>query len=92
MLVAPDGYIIAIIVHGPYFADGQNNDASCLKDDLENNISGLKGWLKEEDIFIIDRGYRDCIEYLQSIGIQSEMPKYLEKGLKQNSAEEANES
>lgn len=90
MLVAPDGYIIA--VHGPYFADGQNNDASCLKDDLENDISGLKGWLEEEDIFIVDRGYRDCIEYLQSIGIQSEMPKYLEKGLKQHSAEEANQS
>ena len=49
-------------------------------------------WIQEDDIFIVDRGFRDAIPLLQDLGIQAEMPKFMIKGQKQLSTEDANSS
>jgi len=74
MLVAPNGHILD--VHGPYFSDSRNNDANILRDQLRDDIGGLRAWLEEGDIFLVDRGYRDAIQLLQQIGIRVKMPGF----------------
>lgn len=38
LVVAPDGYILDI--HGPYFSDSRNNDASMLQNEMDT--AGLR--------------------------------------------------
>ncbi|XP_061179571.1 uncharacterized protein LOC133188208 [Saccostrea echinata] len=90
MIVGTDGYILDAI--GPYLADGRNNDASILTSIMKNDTERLKTWLSDGDIFVLDRGFRDCRDFLQQMGFRTQMPCYLEKGKKQHSTEEANES
>lgn len=90
MIVAPDGYILD--VHGPYFSDSANNDASILIQQLQDNINGLRDWLQEDDVFVVDRGYRDSLDYLEALGIRTKMPSFLRQGQRQFTTEEANES
>ena len=78
MVVGTDGYILSVL--GPYLADGKNNDASILKDMLESNVEELRDWFQEDDLFVVDRGFRDCLEFLESLGLKNEMPDFLPKG------------
>ena len=57
----------------------------------ENELKfyNLDAWLQECDLTVADRGFRDLIDLLQSIGFRTEMPEYLSKGQKQHSREEA---
>lgn len=88
VIVTTTGYFLA--VHGPYLADAKNNDASILTHIIKNNIDDIKHWVNENDIFIVDRGFRDALPLLEEIGIKGEMPKFLKKGEKQMSTEDAN--
>lgn len=88
MVVASDGYILSVL--GPYLADYGNNDANITKHILNNNLEEVRSWLRKDDIFIVDRGFRDAVEYLEGIGLKVEMPSYLTKGKKQHTVEEAN--
>jgi len=90
MCVLPDGYILD--AQGPYYADSRNNDAATLKDNLSRNPHGLKAFLQPGDVIIVDRGYRDCLEYLEELGLETEMPRYPQRGEKQHSTEDANAS
>ena len=47
--------------------------------------------LQEEDVIVLDRGFRDVIDALESIGIDCKMPAYLSKGLSQHPTDEANQ-
>ena len=88
VIVGTDGYILSIL--GPYYA--KNNDGSITKHILKTNTEGMKSWLNDNDIFIVDRGFRDVSAYLVEEGFNVEMPQYLRKGNKQHNAEEANTS
>lgn len=90
LIVAPDGYILDI--HGPYFSDSRNNDASILKVEFEENVAGIDQWFQVGDVFLMDRGYRDSVPYLQNKGMHCKMPAVLERGQRQLSTEAANES
>ena len=90
MIVGTDGYILDAI--GPYLADGRNNDASILIIIMKNDTERLKTWLSDGDIFVLDRGFRDCTDILQQLGFRTQMPCYLDKGKKQHTTEEANKS
>ncbi|XP_033739141.1 uncharacterized protein LOC117326498 [Pecten maximus] len=90
VIVTTSGYYISII--GPYLADSNNNDASILNHILKTNVEDIRSWIKEEDIFIVDRGFRDSILLLEDLGIKAEMPRFLVKGQKQMSTEDANMS
>lgn len=89
VIVGTDGYILDVI--GPYFADSSNNDASITKHFLRHSHLA-RSWFKENDVFIVDRGFRDAVDFLEEAGFQVKMPCYLPKGSKQHSTEEANMS
>ncbi|OWF49584.1 uncharacterized protein LOC110451517 isoform X2 [Mizuhopecten yessoensis] len=90
IVVSTTGYFITVL--GPYFADYKNNDASILKHILHNNIEDIKNWVEENDIFIVDRGFRDSLELLEDLGIKAEMPCFMQKGQKQMTTQDANAS
>ncbi|XP_043469676.1 uncharacterized protein LOC122503266 [Leptopilina heterotoma] len=90
MIVAPDGYILAI--QGPYFSDSRNNDASILRNEFEKDADRMRHWFQENDIVIVDRGYRDATELLEQLGIVCKMTAHLERGRNQLSTKEANAS
>ncbi|XP_062580526.1 uncharacterized protein LOC134242456 [Saccostrea cucullata] len=90
MIVGTDGYILAVL--GPYLADGRNNDAAILKSIIKQNVDEIQTWLERDDLLVVDRGFRDSIGFLDSLGINSEMPDYLSRGSKQHTTEEANHS
>lgn len=90
VIVSTTGYIVSVL--GPYFADHKNNDASILKHNFQTNMENIKDWLQQDDVLIVDRGFRDSISFLESLGIQAQMPAFLPKGQKQHTADEANSS
>jgi len=90
VVVSITGYFVTVV--GPYLSDSKNNDASILKHMLNTNVEDIKQWVQEDDIFIVDRGFRDSLELLEDLGIKAEMPSFMIKGQKQMSVDEANSS
>ena len=88
VVVTTTGHFVAIL--GPYLA--KNNDASILNHMLQRNINDIKEFIKEDDIFVVDRGFRDSLSLLEDLGIQTEMPAFMKKGDKQMSDNDANTS
>lgn len=75
---------------GSLFFNTQNNNANILINDFERDIEGMRNWFQDQDIFIIDRGYRDAILTLQKLGVNIQMPSLLERGQSQLSTKDAN--
>ncbi|XP_062619312.1 uncharacterized protein LOC134280876 [Saccostrea cucullata] len=90
VIVTTSGYFVSVL--GPYLSDFKNNDASILTHIIKTNVEDIKKWVKDEDIFVVDRGFRDAIPLLEDLGIQAEMPKFMSKGQKQLTTEDANMS
>lgn len=88
IVVTTSGYIVSVL--GPYLADSKNSDAKILTHMIETNVEEIKDWIQEDDIFIVDRGFRDAEALLSDIGIHIEMPSFLTRGAKQHSTEESN--
>ncbi|XP_018401795.1 PREDICTED: uncharacterized protein LOC108778963 [Cyphomyrmex costatus] len=89
MIVTTTGYILDVL--GPYYANGKNNDANIFTALLQSDSTKLRQWLKSNDVFVVDRGFRDCLYLLEDLNLVSKMPHFLERG-KQHSTLEANES
>uniref|UniRef100_A0ABD2WGS7 DDE Tnp4 domain-containing protein n=1 Tax=Trichogramma kaykai TaxID=54128 RepID=A0ABD2WGS7_9HYME len=89
LMVAPDGYILD--VHGPFFSDSRNNDASMMRYQWEND-ENLRNCFEDRDVFIVDRGYRDVVPMLENLGFECRMSPLLEPGQNQLSTEDANEA
>ena len=90
MMVCTTGYILGVF--GPYYSDYKNNDAAITKHIFQKNIDDIKTWLKDDDILVVDRGFRDCLDFLQQLGLKTEMPHFLPKGRKQHTTPESNSS
>ncbi|CAC5369106.1 unnamed protein product [Mytilus coruscus] len=90
MIVTSTGYYVSVL--GPYFSDNKNNDAKIIIHALSNNAETMKSWLNEDDVMIVDRGFRDSLNFLNELGIKTEMPKFLKKGEKQHDVEDSNSS
>lgn len=88
MIVSTSGYIISVL--GPYLADSKNSDAKILSHMIQTNVEDIRKWVEEDDIFIVDRGFRDAEALLDDLGIHVEMPSFLTRHSKQHSSEEAN--
>ena len=52
----------------------------------------IKKWTREGDVFVVDRGFRDSVDFLNELGIPIEMPAFLDKGQKQLTTEQSNTS
>ena len=90
MMVAMDGYILDI--QGPYFSDSRNNDASILQNEFEGDDQRMRNWFVDNDIAILDSGYRDVRGFLENQGLACKMTVALQRGQRQLNTEEANES
>ncbi|VDI73318.1 Hypothetical predicted protein [Mytilus galloprovincialis] len=80
VIVGTDGYILSVL--GPYFANGKNNDAAITKHMISVNAEGMNEWLETSDVCVVDRGFRDVVDFLREQGYNVEMPVYLKKGSK----------
>lgn len=63
-----------ISINGPYFA--KDNDASILNHAMKSNIEDIRSWIQDDDVFIVDRGVRDSITYLQDLTLYALTPIY----------------
>ena len=88
VVVTTTGYFLTAV--GPYLADGKNNDAAILTHMFKTNVQDIQNWMHEEDIFVIDRGFRDAVSLLEEIGIRAEIPSFMKRGEKQLSTKDAN--
>ncbi|XP_061177700.1 uncharacterized protein LOC133186476 [Saccostrea echinata] len=88
VIVSTTGYFVSVM--GPYIA--KNNDATILNHAMKTNIDDICNLVKEEDIFVIDRGFRDSLDYLEQMGIKAQIPSFMAKGEKQMATENANTS
>ena len=84
-----DGYILSVF--GPFLADGHNNDASIIKHILKNDDQGIRNWLRDDDVIIVDRGFRDAVNSMEELGLRIEIPAFL-RGKQQFTTQEANHS
>ena len=67
VVVTTTGYIVGIF--GPFFSDNSNNGASILKHIMINNYDDILNWIEENNTTILDRGFRDSLGVLKSLGI-----------------------
>ncbi|CAF4590004.1 unnamed protein product, partial [Rotaria socialis] len=87
IITASDGYIISSL--GPFFTDSLNNDAAILKHCMLNNEQEVLSWLRDNDVLVLDRGFRNTVNTLNRLGLQVAMPGFLHNK-KQLPADEAN--
>lgn len=78
VFVSTSGYILSVI--GPYYSDGKNNDAQIMKHIIQNDIEEFKQWVCENDVIIVEGGFRDSVELLHEIGVRTKMPSFVKKG------------
>lgn len=81
-----DGFVVD--VPGPFLAT--ENDASIMKKVMEDP-NGIRTIMKKGDICIVDRGFRDVVPYLESLGFKVLMPA-LKRKRPNLSTTESNES
>ena len=81
-------YIVLTV--GPYYADVKNNDSETMKNIISNSRDDFRNWVRSGDIVVLDRGFRDALPLLDSLGYQTDMPKFLNKKQTQFSTSEAN--
>lgn len=88
--VTTNGYFVDVF--GPYV--GKKNDAWIMNHILENNREPITAKLHPGDIFLLDRGFRDCENELVSMGYEVKMPDFILKADKssQLTTEKANRS
>lgn len=72
MVVTCNGTIVYAL--GPYTA--LQNDATILKSIFER--SDAFDHLQNHDILLLDRGFRDCVQFVESKGLDVKMPAFLQ--------------
>ena len=83
LIVASDGYIIDFL--GPYLAKGKNKYATILKNHLsKKQCNNIFKWSQSNDGLVLDRGFRDSLELIDSLNLRPESPSFLGKGQKQH--------
>ena len=50
-----------------FLCNGHNNDANITQEIIENNLNELNNWFERGDVFVVDRGFRDCLKYLKGL-------------------------
>lgn len=74
VFVTTNGTIIDIF--GPFKAT--LNDAKIMKIVFEKNVI-INEKLQKNDVFLLDRGFRDCIQFLKDAGYDPKMPELIQK-------------
>jgi hypothetical protein len=78
--VTTDGYYVDIF--GPYLSNQKNTDACIFQqqfsDSVEADTQGLKDFLHDGDIWIVDRGFKGAEKYVPHLEVH--MPSFHEDG------------
>lgn len=82
--VASDGTIICTV--GPFKAT--QNDATIMTQIIPENIPAMRNFM-EDDVMLVDRGFRDCVEDFEARGYEVRIPAHA-RGSQQLSTIEAN--
>ena len=90
LVVTTTRYFVSCL--GSYFADYQNNDAEITKHIVYSNKQNINQWLQKGDIIVIDRGFRDALDYLQKYEYKTLMPAFIDRSAKQFSTGTGNET
>ena len=75
VVTSTDGYFLTVL--RPYLS--KNNDVTILNHMLCTNVEYFEGWFQDDDILVVDRGFRDSLDMLKELGIHAEMPRLLSK-------------
>ena len=86
MICAPDGYILN--VEALFY--GSDNDATMMNYCM--HFSSFLDYFEEQDVMIVDRGFRDVLPALWASRIETFMPHFLQPGQKQFTTEQANDN
>lgn len=70
LIVSSDGYIIEVT--GPYAAT--TSDANIICELLQDEDSLFHWFFEQNDVFVLDRGFRDAIPLLEEFGYQAHIP------------------
>lgn len=91
VVASTSGYFVSVIE--PCLSDAQNNDAKILKHMFAHDKEEIVNLVKDGDVFVVDKGFRDSVDFLSDIGIKTEKPSFLKKRKKkQLDTEESNTS
>ena len=90
IITSTSGYILSVL--GPFLADSKNNDASIINHCLFENQEGILDWLTDDDIIVLDIGFRDPIKPMEMIGLQPVVPDFIKRGKTQLDSFEGNRS
>lgn len=88
MIVSCDGHIIDVI--GPFAAT--QTDADIMTHLFQAEDSAYLELFQPDDVFILDRGFRDAIPLLERLGFQIHKPESLVTGQTQLSTQQANKT
>lgn len=90
VFVTTNGRFVEIF--GPY--EATKNDASIMHSVFEKHDSDIMRCMQQGDIFLLDRGFRDCGNFLENKGFVVKMPEFITKTDKsgQLTTEKANRS
>lgn len=88
MCVTSNGKIV--FASGPHAA--VENDAKILTSILDSNHCFIFSQLEPADVCLVDRGFRDCVEFLKSKQLDVRMPEFISKKHKQLTTLQANRS
>ena len=75
------GYVITSF--GPLYSDFHHNDASILKNIILNSYENIFRWTKDNDVMILNRGVRNSLVELKTLGIDAATPSFLCKSQRQ---------
>ncbi|CAH2101152.1 unnamed protein product [Euphydryas editha] len=88
LIVCTYGYIID--VKGPYAAT--KTDANIMSSIMNNNENPIHILLEPNDVFILDRGFRDSLGDIEAGGYEYHVPPSKDRAESQLTTEQANES
>lgn len=88
LLVCSNGYIIDVL--GPYAAT--KTDANIMSDIMNDGENPLHCFLQPNDVFILDRGFRDSLEAIEACGYESYVPPSKDRWETQLTTEQGNEA
>ena len=88
LIVASNGYIIDVV--GPFAAT--KTDAQIMQHIMNDEEHPLHFLLQENDVFILDRGFRDALKSIEACGYEYYVPPTKDRRETQLTTEQANEA
>lgn len=88
LIVCTDGYIVEVL--GPYAAT--TSDATIMSRIINNEESPFNCFFQENDVMILDRGFRDSVADIESCGYVAQMAPTKLRHETQLTTEQANKS